>query len=36
MPMPTRLKLRNFKRFEDADIDLGNSVVFIGSIPEIS
>lgn len=28
--MLTRLKLRNFKRFEDADIELGSSVVFIG------
>jgi len=28
--MLTRLKLRNFKRFEDADIELGDSVVFIG------
>ncbi len=28
--MLTRLRLRNFKRFEDADIELGNSVVFIG------
>ena len=36
MSMLTRLKLRNFKRFEDADIDLGNSVVLIGPIPEIS
>ncbi len=28
--MLTRLRLRNFKRFDDADIELGNSVVFIG------
>lgn len=28
--MLTRLKLRNFKQFADADIELGKSVVFIG------
>jgi ABC-type taurine transport system ATPase subunit len=28
--MLTKLKLRNFKRFEAAEIDLGKSVVFIG------
>jgi predicted ATPase len=28
--MLTKLKLRNFKRFENADIDLDKSVVFIG------
>lgn len=28
--MLTRLVIRNFKRFEDADIELGNPVVFIG------
>ncbi|HRX86575.1 MAG TPA: AAA family ATPase [Phycisphaerae bacterium] len=28
--MLTRLRLRNFKRFPDADIELGKSVVFIG------
>ena len=28
--MLTRLKLRNFKQFDDADIELGKSVVFIG------
>ncbi len=28
--MLTKLKLRNFKRFENAEIDLGKSVVFIG------
>ena len=28
--MLTRLTIRNFKRFEDVDIELGNPVVFIG------
>jgi hypothetical protein len=28
--MLTRLRIRNFKRFADADIELGQSVVFIG------
>ena len=28
--MLNRLSIRNFKRFEDVDIDLGNPVVFIG------
>jgi energy-coupling factor transporter ATP-binding protein EcfA2 len=28
--MLTRLRIRNFKRFEDADIELGQTVVFIG------
>ena len=28
--MLTRLKIHNFKRFKDADIELGRSVVFIG------
>ncbi len=28
--MLTRLRLRNFKQFDDADIELGKSVVFIG------
>lgn len=28
--MLTRLKIRNFKRFDDADIELGKAVVFIG------
>jgi ABC-type lipoprotein export system ATPase subunit len=28
--MLTRLRIRNFKRFDDIDIELGNSVVFIG------
>src|SRR5579862_7258112 len=28
--MLTKLRLHNFKRFEDADIELGNSVVFVG------
>jgi ABC-type lipoprotein export system ATPase subunit len=28
--MLTRLKIRNFKRFDDIDIELGKSVVFIG------
>jgi len=28
--MLTRLRIRNFKRFEEADIELGQSVVFIG------
>lgn len=28
--MLTKLTIRNFKRFEDAEIDLGKSVVFIG------
>ena len=28
--MLTKLTIRNFKRFEDVEIELGNSVVFIG------
>jgi len=28
--MLTRLQIRNFKRFPEADIPLGRSVVFIG------
>ena len=28
--MLTRLKIRNFKGFTDADIELGKGVVFIG------
>jgi predicted ATPase len=28
--MLTRLRIRNFKRFDEADIELGQSVVFIG------
>src|SRR5277367_3284546 len=28
--MLTKLKIRNFKRFEDVTIELGNPVVFIG------
>lgn len=28
--MLTRLRIRNFKRFEDVTIELGNPVVFIG------
>ncbi len=28
--MLTRLKVRNFKKFDDVDIELGNAVVFIG------
>ncbi|MBI1747000.1 MAG: AAA family ATPase [Acidobacteria bacterium] len=28
--MLTRIKIRNFKRFEDVDIELGNAVVLIG------
>ena len=28
--MLTRLRIRNFKRFPDADIELGQAVVFIG------
>jgi predicted ATPase len=28
--MLTRLRIRNFKRFGEADIELGQSVVFIG------
>src|SRR3990170_3874362 len=28
--MLTRLQVRNFKRFDDLDVELGKSVVFIG------
>ena len=28
--MLTRLRIKNFKRFPDADIELGQAVVFIG------
>lgn len=28
--MLTRLRIKNFKRFGDADVELGQSVVFIG------
>lgn len=28
--MLTKLTIRNFKRFDDVEIDLGNPVVFIG------
>ena len=28
--MLTKLTVRNFKRFEDVEIELGNPVVFIG------
>ena len=28
--MLTRMRIRNFKRFEDSDIELGKAVVLIG------
>ncbi len=28
--MLTKIKIRNFKRFGDVEVDLGNPVVFIG------
>jgi predicted ATP-dependent endonuclease of OLD family len=28
--MLTRLRIKNFKRFPDADVELGQAVVFVG------